>query len=103
MKTTTVVTKGLAPGSLFKLIFVGLTFSLGFIIIFMGILSLFGISVITINEEVKTGITGFLYSLALAPVFTTLLSLAVWLYILLGIWIYTRFRSLTIRYQTIDE
>jgi hypothetical protein len=38
MKTTTVVTKGLAPGSLFKLIFVGLTFSLGFIIIFMGIL-----------------------------------------------------------------
>ncbi|NJO15239.1 MAG: hypothetical protein HC877_05695 [Thioploca sp.] len=69
----------------------------------MGILSLFGISVITINEEVKTGITGLLYSLVLAPVFTTLLSLVVWLYILLGIWIYTRFRSLTIRYQPIDE
>lgn len=51
MKTTTIVTKGLAPGSLFKLIFVGLAFSLGLFIIFMGILSLFGASVLESRDS----------------------------------------------------
>lgn len=39
----------------------------------------------------------------MAPLFVTLWSFLAWLGILLGTWIYTRFWSMTINYQTVDE
>ena len=92
-------TKGLAPGSLFKVILIGLGFSLGFFVILMGIFSLFGAETIRIHGTPITGIRGLAYSIFFAPIIVFGASVLNWLVLFPGNWIYTRFWLITLRFR----
>jgi hypothetical protein len=100
MSTMSVVTKGLSAGSLYKILFIGNVFSLGPVIVIMGILSLFDLSHIQFGETTLTGIYGFLASLILAIIIPLISALTNWVILGFGLWVYHRFGHLKITYKT---
>ncbi len=76
-----VYTRGLAVGSLFEIVVIGLGFSLGPLIVFYGFLSMFGAGTVTWNDEPVTGVGGLLLSVVMAPVMVLLFSVVIWLFL----------------------
>lgn len=97
-----IVTKGLSAGSLFKVVLIGLGLSIGLLIILAGLLSIFGAETIEWNDKPVTGLSGFLLSLIMAPVFVGVFSSMIWLFLVVGNWLYTRVKTVTIRYRPVD-
>lgn len=93
-------TKGIAMGSLFKILFIGLLFSLGPCLIIAGILSFFGADVITFNNAYVTGLKGLITGLVMAPVFSLIFAAFTTFMVALGLWIFTRFMNLEIYIKT---
>lgn len=94
-------TKGIGLGTLFKILFIGLALSLGPLIIIFGIFALFGYGTITVNNEIVTGGKGLLASIIMAPIFSIVFAGIGWVFIAFGLWLFTRFKALTIRYKPI--
>lgn len=94
----TMVISRLSAGSLFKILFIGMTVTLVLFGTVVGILEVTGISVgnITLNNEEITG----LKALALAPIsgfFIALVyTISTWLSTMVGILIYSRFKKMEI-------
>lgn len=93
-KETTV--QRIAAGSLFKLIGLGLVCTFVPLTTIMGVFSLFGAQIVKLNGQAVTGITGLLSSpfigLFIAGIFTLLIGGC----IVLGLWIYSLFRPITV-------
>lgn len=85
-------------GSLFKLVF--LTSSAIFMpmIILFGVLALFGAKTVTFSGEPVTGIMGLVTSLIMAPFFTLLFAVFLWVGAYLGIRIFGYFKPLEVEY-----
>lgn len=94
-------TKGLSAGSIFKILFIGLLFSLGPLLIIAAICSYFGKHVITLNGIYVFGLKGLITGLVMAPTFPLLFACILFLFISFGIWIYTRFKNLNIKIKSI--
>jgi len=88
----------IAGGSLFKLLFIGHCLSLLPFCIFCGILSLTGAHTITVDRQYVTGIAGLIDSLWIGPLLTVLFTCFAWLALATGLWIYSKFRPLTLYY-----
>lgn len=99
----TIRTRGLSAGTLFKLLFTGYFFSVGPVILFCGVLSIFGYGTISYDGQVITGLKGFLTSLVMIPVFSLAFALANWILISFGLWVYTRFNFLKIRFRSLSS
>jgi len=88
-------TKGLTASTLLKLILIGYS-PFG---VLLGILSLLGVRIVKFNEHVVTGIKGLLTSILILVI----CSLFSWLLLIIGNWLYTRFRTIDITYKTPDN
>ena len=63
---------------------------------------MFGAGTVTWNDEPVTGVGGLLLSVVMAPVMVLLFSVVIWLFLVVGNWLYTRFGGITIHYWPED-
>lgn len=97
-----ITAKGISAGSLYKVLFIGHAFSLGLLIVCMGIFSLFGYETVHIEGMPATGLKGLLTAMVAAALFALVFSFLNWLFVLIGNWIYTRFWNYEIVVNEID-
>lgn len=89
-------------GSLFKLIFLATASVFVPMIVFFGILALFGAKTIMVSGEPVTGIKGLVSALIMAPIFSLLFSLFGWIGAYIGIRIWGYFKPITLEYVPAD-
>ena len=77
----------LSNGSLFKLIFVGVSISLFPFFILCGIASIFGANTVRLNDSPVTGPVGLMAALIMYPIFALGFSCLAWLIGAFGLWI----------------
>lgn len=90
----TIKSRGLSAGSLFKLLFFGLLIPLFLFCTACGIASYFGYSTITLNNQFVYGGEGLLAGIIMGLVFPLIMSFILWILISIGLWIWTRFRTI---------
>ncbi|MEQ9481484.1 hypothetical protein [Coleofasciculus sp. F4-SAH-05] len=95
--------KRLTIGTTFKLVAFGLLFSIVPFSILIGLLSLFGLSTVTWNDEPVTGISGLLVS-PLIGVFVALF-FTLWLGVFMscGLWLFSTKQSMKLHYIAKDN
>lgn len=97
MSDNRVVTiRRLGTGSVFRLVAIGCFCSLVPFATLMGVFALFGFHTVTWNHEPLTGIGGLLASPFIGLVIAAGFTLFFGLCLSLGLWLYSRFRPLTI-------
>ena len=94
-----VIAKKISKKSLFKLLTIGFTFGISVFAILCGIAAFFGSETVEWNGVYKTGIEGFLYSLLIGPVLGFLSACLIWLFTVVGLWIYSFFRPIKITFK----
>ena len=107
-KMNEIETRGLTAGSLFRIVLVGWAFSLGPLLIFSGILSLFGFETFYTDGQPLTGFKGFLLSLILAPILVIFFTLGTWVFLAIGnslyaTWLRRRSEWITIYYKPTND
>ncbi|MFN3234787.1 MAG: hypothetical protein ACE365_05195 [Gammaproteobacteria bacterium] len=95
----TIHSKGLTGGSLFYMLFIGGFCALGVILILFGIAAWTGAEVVFYNNQAVVGVKGFLLSLVLIPIAAVIYAFFNWLILVCGIWIFTRFKALNLKYK----
>lgn len=93
-------TRGLSAGSIFRILFIGLLYSMGPLLIIAAIFSYFGAHVITFNSAYVTGLKGLLTGIIMVPLFPLLFSSVLFIFITFGLWLYTRFSDFKITIKT---
>lgn len=93
----TISCRGLSVGSLFKILFIGLLIPIFLISVIYGVFALFGFDTVTFDGKHVYGIVGLLVALVIGIVLPSIMSAVLWLLILLGVWVYTRFRPITLK------
>ena len=89
----------LSGGSLFKLLLIGISLSMGPFVLLCGILSIFGAGTIKVNDEPVTGIVGLIASIIMVPIFSIIFTCMSWLGIAFGLWLYSKFRKIEISFK----
>lgn len=101
----TISLKKMSAGSIYKILLLGLTYSLVPLGLFNGILAAVGVNLLTLrwNGEAVHGFSAIIISpifcFILALVLTGIVGSLVWL----GLWIYSQFRPLTLRVSSTDQ
>ena len=90
--------KRLTTGTIFKILIYGSIFSISPFFLLMGVLSLFGASTILWNEQQLTGVSGLIASPFIGVVISLIFSGFFGLFLSAGLWIYSRFKPLTVHY-----
>ena len=98
-----IMARGISAGSLYKILFIGYAFSVGLLITLMGIFSLFGFETVHIEGVPATGLKGLVAAVTAAGVISLVFSFLNWLFILIGNWVYTRFRPYEIVVKEADS
>jgi hypothetical protein len=93
----------ITAGSLFKLTTTAMFALLLPLILFCGVLSLFGYRTIQVDLQPVFGLKGLLTSLVMAPIFSLGASVAIWTPLYIGILIWSFFASITIVYVPVDK
>lgn len=93
----------LTTGTVFKILLIGGMFSIIPFSVFMGVLSLFGASTITWNGQPLTGISGLVASPFIGVFIALVFSAFFGLLLSAGLWVYSRFKPLTMHYWKAGE
>jgi hypothetical protein len=83
--------------------FVGFSLTLIPFSIVCGILAVFGARTVRVNGAPVTGVGGLFASMFLGPILALAFSIVCWLLLLIGLWIYSQFRTFVIRYTPKGE
>lgn len=89
----TVTSRGLTAGSLYKVLLIGHAFSLGLLLICMGVFSLFGYETVHVEGLPAVGLQGLLAASIAAALFSVVFAFLNWIFIFTGNWLFTRFRA----------
>ena len=103
MKSTSIRVQRLAGWTIYKIIFLGTTFSLGIFCVLMGVLALFGANTVMWNGANVYGFSGLFVSILLAVFFVFAITLVFGTACLFGIWLYSKFETMGISYVHIVE
>lgn len=95
--------KNISKKSLFKLLFQSIGFGLMAFSFLMGIFALFGFETVAWNDEYFTGIQGLLLSLPLGLFVGLIFTCFMWLIGILGLWINSYFKGVTIIFKNVSE
>lgn len=95
--------KRLTMGTIFKILIFGSTFSIIPFSLLMGVLSLFGASTVTWNAQPLTGMSGLIASPFIGIFIALIFSAFFGLFLSAGLWIYSRFKPLTMHYWKASE
>lgn len=93
----TIQSRGLTAGSLFKLVFIGLAIPMFLLSFTFGLFSLFGFDVVMFNNEYVYGFTGLFTSIMIGLLLPLVFASMVWVCVILGTWIFTRFHTITLK------
>ena len=98
----TIHIKRIKAGSLFKLVAIGVFSVMIPLIIFFGILALLGFKTINVNGQQVYGLAGLLAAIFMAPIFSLIFSVLVWIALYVGIFIFGQYKPITISYVSGD-
>ncbi|WP_194437822.1 hypothetical protein [Vibrio fluminensis] len=79
----------IAKRSLLKILVVGLGLSFFIVFLIAGIAATLGRETVLWDNEVITGFRGLLLALAIWPIFSFIFALFIWVWLSLGLWIYS--------------
>ena len=71
--------------------------------IFFGILALFGFGTVHVNYQTVVGVEGLVDAIIMAPIFSIIFSVIVWLALYIGICICGFFKPFTVAYVSVDK
>lgn len=91
---TTFTCRGLAAGSLYKLLFIGLLTPLFIFSLCCGIASYYGHSTVSFNNHYVYGLKGLIVGTLLGIVLPIMLSALLWCLIGFGLWVWTRIKPI---------
>ena len=89
--------------SLFILVAAGICSVFIPLFVFFGILALFGFQTVHVNGHPVLGIAGLIAALIMAPIFSFIFTVIVWLALYIGIRIFGSFKPFTIAYVSADK
>lgn len=89
--------------TLLKIYFIGLFIPLFLLGLIFGILSLFGYSTVTVSGNVITGLEGLCYGILICVGLSFNLTLFLWLLSLFGLWVYSLFLPMKIKFMEYKE
>jgi hypothetical protein len=95
----TVKTRGLSAGSLFKVLFCGLLIPIFLFGLGCGIAAFFGADVVTFNHVHVHGLEGLIVGAIVGLFVPTVLAGFLWLIMIVGLWIWTRFSPINLRFK----
>lgn len=98
MRHQHILVKRLCFATLFKIIFLGLLFSLGPFFLILAFLSLFHLSSFDVFQQSFSGLHGMLVGFCFIFVIPFFISLCLWPFLLVGLWVYSKFASMKIVY-----
>jgi hypothetical protein len=101
--TPRICVRRIKAGSLFVLVAAGICSVFIPLFIFFGILALLGCQTVHVNGHPVFGIAGFIASLIMAPIFSFIFTVIVWLALYIGIRICGSFKPFTIAYVPADK
>lgn len=99
----TIAVKRLSTGTVFKVLLIGAACSIIPFSLLMGMLSLFGASTVIWNNQTLTGWAGLIAAPFVGAFITLVLSGLFGLFIAAGLWLYSRFKPLTLHYWQANE
>ena len=85
---------GIDNNSIFKLLFVGMFLGFAPIFLYHGVMGIFGEGFITVEGTPVTGIFALVAAIIILPLWVSALSLSFWLIILLGLWLYRKYKPI---------
>ncbi len=96
---TTIKSRGLSAGSLYKIIYLGLSLPVFLLGLACGISSYFGHQTVTLNNQYVYGVKGLITGIVIGIVVPIILSAFMWVFMYISIWVWTRVRfiSLTVK------
>jgi hypothetical protein len=100
--TPKICVRRIKAGSLFVLVAAGVCSVFIPLFIFFGVLALLGCQTIHVNGHPVFGIAGLIAALFMAPIFSFIFTVIVWLALYIGIRICGSFKPFTIRYVADD-
>ena len=98
-----ITAKKISKGSVFKIYFFGLTG--GFFIPFLifGVSAVFGAETVQWQGGYVTGFAGFVAAMIMWPCFSFLFAGFMWLVSILGLWLYSLIKPITISFKGVVE
>lgn len=100
---TTVTTKRIGFGSVYKVLAVGLACGMVPLGLFFGVLAFFGAHTVTWNNAPLTGVAGLLGGPAIGLFITGLFTVVVGSICVLGLWLYSLVRPFQITYKQTEQ
>ncbi len=94
-----ITAKKITKGSVFKIYFLGLAGGFSVLFLISGILAIFGAETVKWEEQPVTGFKGFVTAMLMWPVFSFLFAGFMWLISILGLWLYSLIRPITISFK----
>lgn len=93
----------ISKGSIFKILTIGL--GLGFFVLFLlfGVAAFFGAETVKWDEQPVIGLNGLLLAMAFWPIFTGFFVCFMWLFTVIGLWIYSKLKPLTLKVTYLEE
>ncbi len=85
--------------SLLVLLAVGVSIGSLIILLLLGILTDFVIGSATVSGEIEFGLPGVLDAILIWPIFSLLWVLFTWAFCILGLWVYTKWRPLRMKFD----
>jgi len=94
-----ITAKKISKGSVFKIYFLGLAG--GFFVLFFifGVSAIFGAETVKWEEQPITGIMGFIIAMLMWPFFSFFFAGFMWLISILGLWLYSFIKPITISFK----
>ena len=96
-----ITAKKLTKGSIFKIYFLGLAGGFFFLFFIFGISAIFGAETVKWEEQPITGFKGFIAAMLMWPFFSFFFAGSMWLISLLGLWLYSLIRPITISFKDV--
>lgn len=97
MSKISIESSSLSYGSLFSLLFRGHLVTWIIFCTICGIASFFGYHTVTLNGQHIIGIEGLIGGIVLGPIFAVVFSVLNWLFVSVGIWLYTLIKPIHLK------
>lgn len=94
-----IVAKKISKKSLFKVIAIGFTLGISTFSILCGVAAFFGSNTVEWNGIHRTGIEGLLYSFLIGPILGFFSACFIWLFTVLGLWLYSFARPVKVTFK----
>jgi len=97
-----ITAQAISKASVFKIYFIGLT--IGFFILFLafGVAAIFGANTVIWDNEPVTGSKGFVTAILIWPFFSLIFTVLMWLVSILGLWLYSLVKPITINFKSVS-